>query len=91
MKEKYYDGISTLVIGILFILLGFVLIIGGNKLYKYITYIVVIVFIGRVILDLVKYIFRKGKRKQHFFLSWIFHFGICFIFYKVYHLTIILL
>ena len=80
MKEKYYDGISTLVIGILFILLGFVLIIGGNKLYKYITYIVVIVFIGRVILDLVKYIFRKGKRKQHFFLSWIFHFGICFIF-----------
>ena len=81
MREKFYDGLSSFIIGVLFIILGIILLIGQDKLYKYMIGIIVIALLGRVILDMVRYIIRTSNkdRDKKYIISWFFNLGICLL------------
>ena len=78
MKEKFYDGISSLVVGILFVFWGILLFIWRESLYENVVEILVIVLIGREILSLIKCVFGKKNSK---YLLWLllFNFVCCFV------------
>ena len=61
MKAKFYDGISSLVVGILFVFWGILLFIWRESLYENVVEILVIVLIGREILSLIKCVFGKKE------------------------------
>lgn len=82
MKEKYYDSTSSLLIGIIFIGLGIVLLIGKEQLYCYMIDIMVFVFLARTFLNIVRFFFRKQSLKESRWnvISTFFHLVICLVF-----------
>lgn len=82
MIEKYYERVSSFVMGMLFIILSIILFVGKNYLYRSMVQVVILVLFIRSFLEMVKFFLRKlDKRgKQSVFVSCLFHLGACLVF-----------
>ncbi len=82
MEEKYYETTSSLVIGIIFLVLGIVLLIGREQMYHYMVSIVVFVLLAKSFLNMVRFFFRKKNCHDgnQNFLSSMFHLFLSFLF-----------
>lgn len=82
MKDKYYDFTSSLVMGIIFIIVGIVLLIGKTKLYQELISILIFILWGNAFIHLIRLYFRKqskrDKKRARYFC--VFNFLICIIF-----------
>lgn len=79
MKEKYYDSTSSLVLGILLVVVSVVLFMGKNQVYRYMVNLVVLVLFIRAFLDMVRFFFRRQSKdkKISVYVSCLFHLGVC--------------
>ena len=59
MKDKYYDFTSSLVMGIIFIIVGIVLLIGKAKLYQELISILIFILWGNAFIHLIRLHLRK--------------------------------
>lgn len=82
MKEKYYDSTSSLILGMLLIILSIILFVGKNRVYRSMVDIVVLVLFIRAFLDMVRFFFRKETKgkKNTVYISCLFHLGVCLTF-----------
>jgi len=81
MKDKYYDFSSSLVIGLILMLVGNSLLIGRTNTYKDIVSIFLFVMWIKVIKQLITFFLKKEKQNLHniTFSSCLFHLIICLI------------
>ncbi len=82
MKDKYYDFTGSLIMGIIFITLGIMLLIGKKQLYHDIIMIIVFVLWGNAFIQMLRLFFRKQEKSQRkrALYSCLFHLIICLIF-----------
>ncbi len=82
MKEKYYEITGSLGMGIIFLVLGMILLIGKAQMGQYIVSIVVLVLLGRLFLSLIRLLVRREKKEKgnHELFSLVFHFIVLIIF-----------
>lgn len=81
MKEKYYDFSSSIIIGLILVIVGNTLLIGKTNIYKDIVSIFIFVMWIKVIKQLITFFFKKEESsKQNItFTSCLFHLIICLI------------
>ena len=82
MKEKYYEFTSTFAMGIIFLSVGIILMIGKNQLYQEIISTIIFLLWGNAFVELIRLYFRhqsKKKRKKALY-SCLFHLAICLLF-----------
>lgn len=82
MKDKYYDFTSSLIMGIIFIAVGIILLVGKTKLYQEIISILIFILWGNAFIHLIRLYFRKQtkRKKKEALYFCLFHFFICLIF-----------
>lgn len=82
IEEKYYDSTSSLAMGLIFIVLGIILLIGKEQMYRYLVSVVVFVLLARSFLMMVRLLYRKQSHREnyHSFLSALFHLVVSLVF-----------
>lgn len=81
MKDKYYDFSSSIIIGIILLIVGNTLLIGKTNIYKDIVSIFLFVMWIKVIKQLITFFLKKEEPSNHniTFSSCLFHLIICLI------------
>lgn len=79
--RKYGDSASDLAMGVIFIIISILLLVGKDKLYKDIINIVVLIFLLLSVFQLLNYFFKRltVKEKSKTFLSSVFNLILCFV------------
>lgn len=90
MEEKYYDKSTTLIMGIIFLILGLILLIGKTITYQYLITIFLFIILATTFLNTLKFFQVKDKdpEKNHSFLSCFINLIICIILFIIPNLTI---
>ena len=81
MKDKYYNFSSSLIIGLILLIVGNTLLIGRTNTYKEILSIFIFVMWIKVIKQLITFFLKKEEPDKHniTFSSCLFHLIICLI------------
>ena len=82
MKEKYYNSTSSLIMGIILIVMAMVLFIGKGQFYIAVVNLVIFVFFLKLLMDCLQLV-RNWKRidlRNKLLFNGLFHLGTCFVF-----------